>query len=66
MRVTPTVSLKKDSNGYVGVVQGVAFVSASEFDFAYKLNGTLLPATTNANYAGKVMSFYGIELNADL
>lgn len=66
MRIAPTVSLKKDSNGYIGVVQGVAFVSASEFDFAYKLNGTLLPATTNANYAGKVMSFYGIELNADL
>ena len=66
MRITPTISLKTDSNGYIGVVQGVAFVSASEFDFAYKLNGTLLPATTNANYAGKVMSFYGIELNADL
>ena len=66
MRITPTVSLKTDSNGYIGVVQGVSFVSASEFDFAYKLNGTLLPATTNANYAGKVMSFYGIELNADL
>ena len=66
MRITPTVSLKKDSNGYIGVVQGVAFVSASEFDFAYKLNGTLLPATTNANYAGKVMSFYGVYLNADL
>lgn len=66
MRITPTVSLKTDSNGYIGVVQGVAFVSTSEFDFAYKLNGTLLPATTNANYAGKVMSFYGVYLNADL
>ena len=66
MRVTPIVSLKKDSSGNISVVQGVAFVSTSEFDFAYKLNGTLLPATTNANYAGKVMSFYGIELNADL
>lgn len=66
MRITPTVTLKKDSNGYIGVVQGVAFVSASEFDFAYKLNGTLLPSTTNANYAGKVVSLYGIELNADL
>ena len=66
MRIAPTVTLKTDSNGYIGVVQGVAFVSPSEFDFAYKLNGTLLPATTNANYAGKVMSLYGIELNADL
>lgn len=66
MRVTPTVSLKKDESGNIGVVQGISFVSASEFDFAYKLNGTLLPATTNANYAGKVMSLYGIELNADL
>ena len=66
MRITPTVSLKKDASGNIGVVQGVAFVSPSEFDFAYKLNGTLLPSTTNANYAGKVMSFYGIELNADL
>ena len=66
MRITPTVSLKTDSNGYIGVVQGVSFVSTSEFDFAYKINGALLPATTNANYAGKVMSFYGIELSADL
>lgn len=66
MRITPTVTLKTDSNGYIGVVQGVAFVSASEFDFAYKLNGTLLPATTNTNYAGKAMSFYRIELSADL
>lgn len=66
MRIDPTVTLKTDSSGNIGVVQGVAFVGTSEFDFAYKLNGTLLPATTNANYAGKVMSFYGIELNADL
>ena len=66
MRIAPTVSFKTDSNGYIGVVQGVAFVSTSEFDFAYKLNGTLLPATTNSNYAGKVMSLYGVELSADL
>ena len=66
MRITPTVSLKTDNSGYIGVVQGVSFVSASEFDFVYKLNGTLLPATTNANYAGKVMSLYGVELSADL
>ena len=66
MRITPTVSLKTDASGNIGVVQGVAFVGASEFDFAYKLNGTLLPATTNANYAGKVMSLYGIVLDARL
>lgn len=66
MRVTPTVSLKTDASGNIGVVQGVAFVGASEFDFAYKLNGTLLPETTNANYAGKVMSLYGIVLDARL
>lgn len=66
MRIVPTVTMKTDSDGYIGVVQGVSFVSKSEFDFAYKLNGTLLPATTNANYAGLVMSLYGVELNADL
>lgn len=66
MRITPTVSFKTDSDGKIGVVQGVAFVSPSEFNFAYIKNGCLLPATTNAAYAGLVMSFYGIQLSADL
>lgn len=66
MRITPTVSFKTDSDGKIGVVQGVAFVSPSEFNFAYIKNGCLLPTTTNAAYAGLVMSFYGIQLSADL
>lgn len=66
MRITPTVSFKTDSDGKIGVVQGVAFVSPSEFNFAYIKNGCLLPSTTNAAYAGLVMSFYGIQLSADL
>lgn len=66
MRIIPTVVFDKDSDGKIGVVQGVGFVDESEFDFAYIKNGALLPSTTNAAYAGKVMSFYGIGLTADL
>lgn len=66
MRIVPSIVSNTDSDGYIGVVQGVGFVSASEFDFAYVKNGALLPSTTNAAYAGKVMSFYGIGLTADL
>lgn len=66
MRIIPTVVLDKDSDGKIGVVQGVGFVSEDEFDFSYIKNGALLPSTTNAAYAGKVMSFYGIGLSADL
>lgn len=66
MRIIPTVVFDKDIDGKIGVVQGVGFVDASEFDFAYIKNGALLPSTTNAAYAGKVMSFYGIGLSADL
>lgn len=66
MRIIPTVIFAKDSNGKIGVVQGVNFVDESEFAFAYIKNGALLPSTTNAAYAGKVMSFYGIGLSADL
>lgn len=63
MRITPTVSNITDVGGKIGVVQGVGFVSPSEFDFAYKVNGCLLPATTNENYAGCVMSLYGVKLD---
>ena len=66
MRIIPTVIFAKDSAVKIGVVQGVGFVDESEFDFAYIKNGALLPSTTNAAYAGKVMSFYGIGLSADL
>lgn len=66
MRIIPTVVFDKDIDGKIGVVQGVGFVSEDEFDFSYIKNGALLPSTTNAAYAGKVMSFYGIGLSADL
>lgn len=64
MRIMPTVTYMTDENGKIGVVQGVGFVSPSEFDFAYKVNGALLPATTNENYAGCVMSMYGVKLDS--
>ena len=64
MRIIPTVIHAKDSEGKIGVVQGVGFVDESEFDFAYKVNGCLLPTTTNPNYAGRAMSLYAIKLDA--
>lgn len=64
MRIIPTVTNITDGEGKIGVVQGVGFVSPSEFEFAYKVNGALLPATTNKNYAGCVMSLYGVKLDA--
>ena len=64
MRIMPTVIHAKDSEGKIGVVQGVGFVDESEFDFAYKVNGCLLPTTTNPNYAGRAMSLYAIQLDA--
>ena len=64
MRIMPTIIHSKDSDGKIGVVQGVGFVSAAEFDFPYKVNGCLLPGTTNSSYAGCAMSLYALQLDA--
>lgn len=64
MRIMPTIIHSKDSDGKIGVVQGVGFVSEAEFDFPYKVNGCLLPGTTNSSYAGCAMSLYAIQLDA--
>lgn len=69
MRASPNVTFVTDDNGNIGVVQGVSLVSASEINIVYNdrvKNGVLLLSTTNATYAGLVMSFYGIQFSADL
>lgn len=69
MRASPNVTFVTDDNGNIGIVQGVSLVSASEINIVYNdrvKNGILLLSTTNAAYAGLVMSFNGIQFSADL
>ena len=69
MRASPNVTFVTDDNGNIGTVQGVSLVSASEINIVYNdrvKNGILLLSTTNAAYAGLVMSFNGIQFSADL
>lgn len=69
MRISPTVTYETDESGNIGVVEGVSLVKNDEIIIVYNdqiKNGVLLLSTTNASYAGLIMTFNGIQLSADL